>query len=125
MSEATLDDMREMLADEAGLVTVATIRDNGHPLLSIVNAGVMDHPVSGEPVIAFVSGGSAVRLTHLRKRPHLDVLVRRGWRWAAASGDAELIGPDDQPQKLSGTDHDIASLMDRRVTLEDGQIVEG
>jgi PPOX class probable F420-dependent enzyme len=92
---ATFEDLRALLASEVGLATVATIRASGEPVLSVVNAGILPHPVTGTEVVGFVSNGRSARLGHLRRRPHLTVLARREWRWAAAEGAAELIGPDD------------------------------
>ena len=92
---ATIDDLRALLGSEVGLATVATVRSSGEPVLSVVNVGVLPHPVTGTEVVAFVSNGRSARLRHLRHRPHLTVLARREWRWAAAEGAAELIGPDD------------------------------
>ncbi|MDH4145018.1 MAG: pyridoxamine 5'-phosphate oxidase family protein [Acidimicrobiia bacterium] len=91
----TFDTLRDLLASEVGLATIATIRRNGQPLLSVVNVGVLAHPVTGNEVLGFVANGRSARLGHLRHRPHLTVSARRDWRWAAAEGAAELIGPDD------------------------------
>lgn len=92
---ADLDSLRDLLADEHGLCVVATARADGSVLSSVVNAGVMHHPVDGEPVVAFVSRGDAARLTHLRRGTPVTVTVRRGWRWRATTGPVDLIGPDD------------------------------
>jgi hypothetical protein len=60
-----------------------------------VNAGVLDHPVTGEPVVAFVSRGAARKLSDIRARPEVTVVFRSGWQWVAVEGRAELAGPDD------------------------------
>src|SRR5262249_17951356 len=62
---------------------------------SVVNAGVMNHPVTGNPVVAFVAAGTARRLANLRARPRATVVIRAGWQWAGVEGPTELIGPDD------------------------------
>lgn len=95
MAERTMDDMAEALSSETGLVTVATQRADGRPLLSVVNAGVIDHPTTGDRVVGFVVRGSSAKHRHLRARPAMAVSARRGWQWVAAEGTAELIGPDD------------------------------
>jgi PPOX class probable F420-dependent enzyme len=92
---ATLDDVRRLLAAENGLAVVCTTRADGTAMASVVNAGVLDHPVTGQPSVAFVSGGGARRLEHLRRRPWITIVARSGWQWAAAEGPAELAGPDD------------------------------
>ena len=78
-----------------GLVVVSTARADGTIQSSVVNAGVMDHPVTGEPVVAFVAAGNAHRLANLRARPRATVVLRAGWQWAGVEGPTELIGPDD------------------------------
>jgi hypothetical protein len=61
----------------------------------VVNAGVVDHPVDGSPVAAFVAARSTRKLDHLRTRPVATLLWRAGWAWVAAEGPVELAGPDD------------------------------
>jgi hypothetical protein len=61
----------------------------------VVNAGVLDHPVTGRPVVGLVAMGSSRKLANLRARPAITVVVRAGWEWAAAEGEAELAGPAD------------------------------
>ena len=63
-------------------------------------AGVLDHPVRGEPVVAFVARGEARKLAILRVRPCLTVVFRAGWDWVAVEGVAELAGPDDPLARL-------------------------
>lgn len=93
---ATIDDVRTKLASETGLSEVITMRRNGRPLVSVVNAGVVEHPATGDDVIAFVSRGAAARLGHLRRDPAITVAIRRGWEWIAVDGRAELAGPNDR-----------------------------
>jgi PPOX class probable F420-dependent enzyme len=78
-----------------GLVVVSTTRGDGTIQSSVVNAGVLDHPLTGAPVVGFVAAGSSKRLTNLRARPHLTVVIRAGWQWAGVEGPVELVGPDD------------------------------
>ena len=90
----TLDDVTALGARDSGLVVVATTRADGSVQASVVNAGVMAHPVSGERVVAFVTYGAA-KLRNLRARPRLTVTFRAGWQWATVEGPTELVGPDD------------------------------
>jgi PPOX class probable F420-dependent enzyme len=90
-----LETFRERAAGEHGLVVVSTARADGSIQSSVVNAGVMDHPVHGTPVVALVAAGGSVKLANLRARPWVTVTVRTGWRWATVEGSAELSGPDD------------------------------
>lgn len=78
-----------------GLVVVSTSRADGTIQSSVVNAGVLDHPLTAEPVVGFVSGGSSRRLANLRARPRATVVIRAGWRWAGVEGPVDLAGPDD------------------------------
>jgi PPOX class probable F420-dependent enzyme len=91
-----------LVPGDLGLVVVSTTRADGTVQSSVVNAGVIDHPVSGEPVVAFVSAGSAHRLGNLRARPRATVVVRAGWQWATVEGPVELAGPDDALDGVAG-----------------------
>ncbi len=99
---AAIEIFRSLLASDTGLATVTTLRADGGPLSSVINAGVISHPVSGETVVAFVARGDAARLGHLRGDPRINVLVRREWQWAAVEGVAHLFGPDDPDPALEG-----------------------
>jgi hypothetical protein len=90
-----LDKVQELGMGEDGLAVAITTRSTGRPRASVVNAGVVDHPVTGEEVVGFVSRGAARKLDDLRHRPEITLVFRSGWDWVAAEGDAELAGPDD------------------------------
>jgi PPOX class probable F420-dependent enzyme len=97
----TLDTFRALVPLDHGLAVVSTTRRDGSIQSSVVNAGVLDHPVTGRPVVAFVAAGSSVRLRNLRARPRAAVVLRAGWQWAGVEGPVELAGPDDA---LAGVD---------------------
>ena len=97
----TLDDAVALARDEHGLTVVATARADGTIQASLVNAGVMAHPATGEPALAFVTYGK-VKLANLRARPQLAATFRNGWRYATVEGTAELAGPDDPAKWLGG-----------------------
>ena len=78
-----------------GSAWCSTLRADQTIQASVVNTGVLDHPVSGRPVIGFTTRGDTRKLVNLRARPRLAVTVRAGWEWVSAEGTAELIGPDD------------------------------
>jgi len=90
----TLHDAVALARDEHGLTVVATARVDGSIQASLVNAGVLAHPASGEQVLAFVTYGK-VKLANLRVRSQLAATFRNGWRYATVEGSAELAGPDD------------------------------
>jgi len=89
-----LDPVRRIVAQDHGLASIAVVRADGTPHTSLVNAGVLDHPRTAEPVVGYVTYGK-VKLRNLRARPATSVLWRAGWQWAAVEGPSELIGPDD------------------------------
>jgi PPOX class probable F420-dependent enzyme len=90
----TLDEVAALALDEQGLAVVSTLRADATIQSSLVNAGVMTHPSTGESVVAFVTYGR-VKLANLRVRPQVTVSFRNGWRWATVEGRAQLAGPDD------------------------------
>lgn len=81
-------------------MVVVVSRPNGSASVSVVNAGVLSHPATGEPIVGFVARGHARKLAHLRMRPRATVVFRSGWDWVAVEGDAELVGPDDLPEGI-------------------------
>lgn len=89
-----LDDVERIAARDHNLAVVATSRADGSVQSSVVNAGVLQHPVTGLPVVGFVTYGR-VKLRHLRNRPHATVTFRAAWEWAAVEGAVQLAGPDD------------------------------
>jgi PPOX class probable F420-dependent enzyme len=89
-----LADVERLGAEDHYLAVVATARPDGTAQASVVNAGVLAHPVSGEQVVAFVTYGRA-KLANLRSRPHATMVFRAGWQWISVEGGAEIIGPDD------------------------------
>jgi hypothetical protein len=72
-----------------------TQRKSGEPAASVVNAGILDHPLTGEPVVAVVLRGGTAKLAHLRRNPQATLVFRAGWQWVGVSGPVELAGPDD------------------------------
>jgi PPOX class probable F420-dependent enzyme len=90
----SLADAAELGRREQGLAVVSTLRADDTIQSSLVNAGVLSHPLTGEQVLGFVTYGR-VKLANLRVRPQLAVTFRSGWQWATVEGRAELVGPDD------------------------------
>lgn len=83
-----------------GLVAVSASRRDGTIASSVVNAGVLAHPVSGEAVVGMVIRGGTKKLDYWRERPYANVVLRGGWQWVAAEGRVDLIGPDDQEPSI-------------------------
>jgi len=89
----TLVDVTAIARKESFLAVVSTLRPDASIQSSVVNAGVIVHPVTGDDVVAFVTYGKA-KLANLRVRPQISVIFRSGWQWATVEGEAELIGPE-------------------------------
>jgi PPOX class probable F420-dependent enzyme len=90
-----LTSFENLIPLDHGLVVVSTSRADGTIQSSVVNAGVLDHPLTGRRVVGFVAAGGSHRLANLRVRPRLTVVIRAGWQWAGVEGPADLAGPDD------------------------------
>jgi PPOX class probable F420-dependent enzyme len=107
-----LEAISRLLARNHGLVVVSTFRPDTTIQSSLVNAGVLGHPLTGEPVVGIVSQGKARRLAYLRARPRATVVAQAGWEWAAAEGPVQLIGPDDP---VAGVDDERLRLLRREI----------
>jgi PPOX class probable F420-dependent enzyme len=94
-----------------GLCVLSTTRADGSVQSSVVNAGVLRHPVTGDEVVGLVAAGGTKKLRNLRADPRATIVVRAGWQWATVEGTAELVGPDDA---VVGVDDEA-----RRVLLQD------
>ncbi|HEY8524019.1 MAG TPA: TIGR03618 family F420-dependent PPOX class oxidoreductase [Acidimicrobiales bacterium] len=118
---ATLADVRRLVQLDHGLATVSTLRPNGSVQSTVVNAGVVPHPVTGEDVAAFVARGGTRKLDHLRARPAIALVWRAGWAWVTVEGSAELCGPDDP---LKGVDAEGLRLLLREIYESAGGLHE-
>lgn len=107
-----LGEFSRLVAREHGLCVVSTLQADGTIQSSVVNAGVLDHPVTGRPVVGLVARGGSRKLANVRARPQATIVVRAGWEWAAAEGSAWLAGPGDP---LPGIDAEGLRLLLRAV----------
>jgi PPOX class probable F420-dependent enzyme len=85
----------DLVPRDHGLCVVNTLRRDGSVQASVVNAGVLPHPLTGAQVVGLVAMGGSRKLHNLRADARATVVARAGWQWAAVEGDAEIIGPDD------------------------------
>jgi PPOX class probable F420-dependent enzyme len=99
-----LTDFARLVTGDHGLCVVSTLRADGTIQSSVVNAGVLAHPVTGRPAVGLVARGGSRKLANLRARPQVTIVVRSGWEWAAAEGAAELAGPGDPLPGLAAGD---------------------
>jgi PPOX class probable F420-dependent enzyme len=91
----SIADFASLVLRDHGLSVVSTLRADATIQSSVVNAGVLTHPLSGALVIGFTTRRGAAKLANLRARPRATVVVRAGWEWAAAEGPVELAGPEN------------------------------
>jgi PPOX class probable F420-dependent enzyme len=98
---ATLQEAIEIARRDQFLAVVSTLRSDHTIQSSVVNAGVLPHPLGGNEVLGFVTYGRT-KLANLRRRPQLSVTFRSGWQWVTIEGHAELIGPDDLRPEING-----------------------
>ena len=111
-----LDLVRSMVRKDHGLCSVSVIRPDGTPHSSLVNAGVLEHPFTGEAVVGFVTNGR-VKLRALRANPAASALWRSDWSWVCVDGRCDVIGPDDP---TDGVDAEILRLLLRNIFVAAG-----
>jgi hypothetical protein len=85
----------QSIVKKDSLAVAAVVRPDGTVHASVVSAGVLDDPLSGEASIGFVARGDARKLSHLRAGGRATVVFRSGPDWVAVEGSARLVGPDD------------------------------
>ena len=112
-----LEDFARLVQGDHGLVVVSTLRPDMTIQSSVVNAGVLSHPVTGAEVVGLVARGDSHRLAYLRARPRATVVVRAGWQWASAEGPVDLAGPDDP---LPGVDAERLRVLLREIFIAAG-----
>ncbi|MFD4509595.1 pyridoxamine 5'-phosphate oxidase family protein [Streptomyces sp. NPDC058457] len=93
-TDETVARIEDLAAASGGLVVLNTIAPSGEPHSSVVNAGVLRHPGTGEPVVALVALGGSRKLRHLARDPRAVVVFRDGRRWTAVRGTTTVVGPD-------------------------------
>jgi PPOX class probable F420-dependent enzyme len=112
LMSADLNLVRRLAAADHGLAVLATTRPDGSVQASVVNAGVVQDPVDGREVLAFVARGGTRKLDNLRRSGRATLVLRSGWEWVAVEGPAALAGPDD---RATGLDDEGVRLLLRRV----------
>ena len=107
-----LTEFARLVHGDHGLCEVSTLRPDGTIQSSVVNAGVLPHPVTGAQVVGLVARGDARKLDYLRARPRATIVIRVGWQWASSEGPVELAGPDDP---MPGVDAERLRLLLREI----------
>ena len=96
-----LASVARLVGADHGLSIVSLVRADGTVSSSLVNAGLLAHPIDGTTVFGFVVRGSSYKRRRLLVEPRITVTVRVGWEWQAVEGTAELLGPLDAPAEAS------------------------
>ena len=79
---ATIEDIKRLVALDHGLASLSTLRGDGTVQSTVVNAGMVDHPVTGTPVAAFVGRDDATNAPTAQARA---ASLPDGWRpWRTA-----------------------------------------
>ena len=95
-TEDGLRRVRDIAAGQDWLAILVTTGGSGDPAVSLVNAGLLPHPVTGLPVLGLVSRGNTKKLRNLRLTARATLVFRAGWDWIAVKGPVEIAGPDDE-----------------------------
>lgn len=90
-----LSAVADLMSRDHGLCVFSTLRGSGGIQSSVVNAGVLPHPLTDVPVVGLVAIGGSRKLHNLRADSRATIVAKAGWEWAAVEGSAQLIGPDD------------------------------
>ena len=112
---ATMDEVKQLAASEQGLCVVAMTRADGSVHASVINAGPMAHPVTGDDVFAFVARGAARKVGLVSSCGRVSLTYRRGWQWAGVEGPAAVIDATNTPGDL-----DLPTLLRQIFTAAGG-----
>ena len=75
----TLQNIVDIGRQDRFLAVVSKLRSDATIQSSVVNAGVLAHPVGGAEVVGFVTKGKT-KLANLRGRPQVSITFRSGWQ---------------------------------------------
>lgn len=123
MNNKDLELVRELVAEEHGLCVVAIAESDGSNAedtkvhASVVNAGVLEHPLTGKACVGLVARGNSKKLVLLRRAKRATVIFRHGWQWVGIEGRAEIAGPDDT---LQGFEQDALPALIRDIFVAAG-----
>jgi hypothetical protein len=94
-----LSDFADVARDDNGLCVLSTVRQNGDVQSTVVNAGVIAHPVTGHRVVALIADRNSRKVAHLRAAPKATVVARASWNWTTVEAQAELVDSPDESRK--------------------------
>ena len=90
-----LDHVRRLVRQDS-LAVITTVRPDGTIHASVVNAGIVDDPITNQPRVGLVSAGASRKLQHLRRSARAALVFRHGADWVAVEGPVQLLGPRDR-----------------------------
>jgi len=111
-----LDDFAGVASADHGLCVLSMLRHDRTIASSVVNAGVLPHPLTGTPAVGLVARGLR-KLEHLRANPRATIVARAEWRWSAVEGPVDIFGPDDPHLEI---DAETLRLVLRKVFVAAG-----
>jgi hypothetical protein len=112
MGTGDLDLVARIGGASSWLAVVSVARADGTVHSSLVNAGLLAHPVTGAQVVGIVARADARKMQLVRASRHATITFRNGWEWVAVEGTLELAGPEDA---LPGFDPDALPALLRDV----------
>jgi hypothetical protein len=95
-----LADFASTAAADRGLSVAISVRPDGTAQASVVNAGPLEHPLTGRPAVALVAAGRSRKLVNWRRLPQATIVAKTGWQWVAVEGAVDIFGPDDPHPEL-------------------------
>ena len=93
--------VRDLAALADHFAVLATSRKDGTVHASLVKAGVLDHPDTGEASVGIVVGGDARKLGHLRTTGQATIVFSRGARWVAVDGPVRITEADEGTERVA------------------------
>lgn len=93
---SNLAGLKELAMATDFFAVLATTRPDATVHASLVKAGVLDHPDTGQPSIGIVVGAAARKLGHLRHSGDATIVFAHGARWMAVEGPAQILETDDR-----------------------------
>lgn len=70
-----LTSFTELASQDHWLCVVSTLRSDGSVQASVVNAGVLSHPLTGEEIVGLVASGGSRKLTNLHADPRATIVA--------------------------------------------------
>jgi hypothetical protein len=74
-----LSDFADVAGRDSGLCVISTVQPNGDVQSTVVNAGVVAHPVAAHRVVALIADRKSRKVANLRATPRATVVARAGW----------------------------------------------